>query len=467
MRSWATFLTLSLAFGAGLVAIACSSDDDGKGSGGNGDSCSSGGDCKSGVCESSACVGDGTGAGGTGGIVFETGGTGNGTNSGGSGNWGGMVDGVCSSVQPGDGSCVGENYVGEVVPLEIYIMFDQTRSMCASVTWTGDPTAKEANACGDGVACTAGEAGCCDLNIDDPVAVDYKRFIPGPDARMTAVRNAVKQFLVEPDSAGMGVGIGYFGNQCTDATSCTPATYATPSVEIGVLPGNVAALSTSIDAVFPTGSTATGAAIRGACEYTRKRKEQNPGVAVVNLLVTDGKPENPIGCKEGVGVCCPTVADAVQAAEDCAAGEFGVPTYVLGVGPNLTSLNEIAVAGGTKQAYLVEGGAGGDQVLQALNTIRGEASVPCEFQVPPPPEGQELEYDFVNILYTDSTCKPTTALYVEQIAGCASVDDGWYYDNPIDPKSISLCPQTCTNVSTPGTQFLLSVGCRTVIDPPE
>src|SRR5204863_9451152 len=115
-----------------------------------------------------------------------------------------------------------------------------------------------------------------------------------------------------------------------------------------------------------------------------------------------GKPEAPVTCSTGSTGCCPTLADAVAAATDCRNAKPGLKTYVLGVGPLLDNLGQIAVAGGTDKAYLVSGGDVSAQVLAALNEIRAAAAIPCQLQIPPPPAGQSLNFDKVNVVHTTS-----------------------------------------------------------------
>src|SRR5688572_14024421 len=77
--------------------------------------------------------------------------------------------------------CVGETYAGESLPLDIYVMFDQSGSMLAGV----DPVEGE----------TCPDSGCPQRT------------------RLDAIREATAQFLGDPASAGIGVGLGYFGKQ--------------------------------------------------------------------------------------------------------------------------------------------------------------------------------------------------------------------------------------------------------------
>jgi hypothetical protein len=314
-----------------------------------------------------------------------------------------------------DGGCVGSLYTGQPVGLDIFIMFDVSGSMATK---------------------------------DD-----------GTTMRIDAVRGAIKQFLQAPESAGLGVGIGYFGTQplSCGCTSCKPDDYATPSVAVGELPGQATSLLSSLDAAKPTGETPTGAALRGSCRYARQVAAARPGHDMVILLVTDGEPQAPVTSPGGT--CTPTLADAVGAASECNNGS-SIRTYVLGVGPSLQKLNQIADAGGSKQAYLVESGGGGE-VLQALNRIRSDARIPCALQLPQS-SGATLDLNTVNVVSADSSCAMTTIGMVPNAAACPETG-GWYYDDPTQARSLRLCEASCLQVSAPGSQLRVSVGCRTQI----
>ncbi len=364
------------------------------------------------------------GAGGTGSIVLG-GKSGNNPGTGGSATVSGGGTTSCTFEDDGSG-CVGAAYEGETLGLDIYIMFDQSGSMCSCI----DPPGGQA---------------CPDPNCEQ--------------TRLDAVRAATKSFLADKASTGIGVGIGYFGKQPIGEASCEVAEYAEAAVEIGILPDHAEAIVDSLSSIEPTGETPSGAAIRGACTYARAHKKENPAREVVILLLTDGKPEAPVTCKDGEGACCPTLDDAADAARECLEEGPGIRTYVLGVGPLLGNLEEIADAGGTDKAYLVEGGDVAGEVLDALNRIRGDA-IPCEFKLPPPPSGQDLLLDRVNITFADGECNPTYYSYVETVDACPA-EGGWYYDDPTAPQKVLLCPASCDQVADPTGKLLFTVGCVT------
>jgi hypothetical protein len=310
--------------------------------------------------------------------------------------------------------CVGEGYEGESIPLDIYVMFDTSGSMLNDV---------------------------------------------GGVTRLQAIQRAAEEFLRDPASRGIGVGIGYFGNQPIGSTSCDAAAYTAPDVAVTT---DHEAVIASLDRRAPTGETPTAAALRGACSYARTQKQAHPERALVILLMTDGKPEAPVSCSGGA--CCPTLEDATQAAAECASGPQGLPTYVLGVGPELGNLDQIAAAGKTRSAYLVGNDDVTANVLHALNSIRGDATVPCQLEIPASRDGSILDYSRVNVVYSTSGCNFVPAYYVDSVASCDAAG-GWYYDDPSAPSTVSLCPATCDDVSIPGAALRFSVGCQSLPKP--
>lgn len=319
-------------------------------------------------------------------------------------------DGACHELGVQEG-CAGEVYEGESIPLDLYLMFDQSGSMSTKVDEATGAT------------------------------------------RMDIVRTAVKAFLEDEDSVGLGVGIGYFGHQPLRETTCNPDDYATPDVKIGALPDLTKTLLSSLDAREPTGETPTGAAIRGACDYVASYKKDHAGRNPAILFVTDGEPKAPLS----EAVCAPTLDDAVLAAEQCFQ-EQGVRIYVLGVGPSLTNLRVIAEAGGTEKAYLADQDNAA-QVLEAFVAVRYAAQLPCELKVDTDAlVGSEINFGDSTVAYLDLACEYHSVDLVDGSDGCGA-NGGWYFDDPSDPSLIHLCELSCEDVKSTGRQLFYSIGC--------
>ena len=388
------------------------------------------------ACGGSSEEGDDDDTGGTGsnasgtnsGIVITTSGSAaSGTNASGSSTSGGPVGGGADGCEPApdDQGCVGNAYEGENIPLDIFIMFDQSCSMSCPIS-------------------QGGPGQCC---------------MGGPNPRIDPVRAAVDQFLADPLSAGIGVGIGFFGYFESGNTSCDPADYSQAAVDIAPLPGNAALVSAALNAVTPTGETPTDMAIQGACNYLTSFHRQRPNSKKIILLVTDGVPETPSSN------CDPSVEGSQRVAADCLEGDPGIATYVLGVGQALDSLNAIADAGGTERAYLVDGGDVTGSVLEALNAIRADAAIPCSLPVPQPSDGSVLDYDFVNLGICDAGGQTIETAYVPSADDCQGAGT-WYYEDTATGRNIALCEATCETVTAAGAKLFFNVGCMRVDAPP-
>ncbi len=339
-----------------------------------------------------------------------------------------------------DGGCAGTATKAQQLPLDIYIMLDQSGSMLDTVA--------------------------------------------GGGTKWDAVTAALKTFLQQPGLGGISVGIQYFGvppgggtqscNCVVDSDcmpgdfcdfgicfsceiagdSCDAADYAKPDVEIAALPGASSALVNSINAHSPNTSTPTSAALQGAVDHAKAWASSHPGDVVIDILATDGDPTE---CDIDLGNI-----DAIAAAG--ASGTPKVLTFVIGVGSSLGALNGIAAAGGTGQAFIVDTSQNVNmQFLAALNAIRGTA-LGCNYSIPVPQNGTP-DFTAVNVQYTPGGGgMPEIIPQVADKAHCPSSGDAWYYDNALAPMQILLCDSTCNTLSKDSTgEVDVVLGCKTVV----
>lgn len=380
-----------------LSGAACSSASESGGSGGSG---------------------NGAGAGGSGGI--NVGGAGGSVNVGGSGGTGALT------------GCAKETFGGELVPVDMYMMFDRSASMKDSGKWG-------------------------------------------------AVTTAVKKFVVLPglDKLGMGIAFfptpaktpipgactndqqcGFYGpcvpvfNMCSGSLagndSCVATDYETPVVGIEAFPGVSSKIIAAIDATKPEGASTPGApALEGAIDHATLWQQQHTDRVVVVIFATDGEPTN----------CTPnTVQDMVNHAAEGANQTPSIKTFVIGVG-DLSALNQVAAAGGTNQAIIVSSGNAEKEFLDALNKIRG--AVGCQYLIP---VGGKADPGKVNVLFTpDGGGEGTLIKQVPDAASCLG-QIGWYYDNPASPSQIMLCPAACDLVTNQKGKVEVVLGCKTQVN---
>ncbi len=89
-----------------------------------------------------------------------------------------------------------------------------------------------------------------------------------------------------------------------------------------------------------------------------------------------------------------------------------------------SNIDDIATAGG-EPAFIVDTSLDvTQQFIDALDAIRG-TRLSCEFQIPTPESGGTLDYNAVNVEFTNAG---TSGLlyYVANAAACDPVNGGWY-----------------------------------------
>jgi len=415
----------------------------------------------------------------------------------------------------GDGQeCAGETQGAEPVELDMYVMLDRSGSMLAptadgTTKWDAVRQALIAFASDDASAglgvglqyfplgkpgiplrcmnddqCTV-EGGVCLNTACAPSLLgmfDFALCITDADCPTTSpgcrpygiceLDDTVACFEIGANgcrTANAGACIAADG-ECTAFATCDYMAYATPAVPIATLPGNEMALVTELMNAQTTGLTPTPPALDGAIVLATQQAIENPERRAIVVLATDGFPTD----------CLPstvmTELQSVQAVADIAAAGLSsspsIRTYVIGVfGPEepnaQLNLDIMAEAGGTETAFIVD--ASGDvssQFIAALNEIRA-GTLQCELRIPEAPAGQTLSYDRVNIELT-SGGDMRTLLYVENEAGCADAELGWYYD--IDPSggatptTIRICPSSCSEIQALGGDATVEIrlGCATL-----
>lgn len=98
-------------------------------------------------------------------------------------------------------------------------------------------------------------------------------------------------------------------------------------------------------------------------------------------------------------------------------------------------------------------------------TIGVPMPIPCEFLIPEPPAGMTFDRTRVNVVYTPGGGGASTTFpYVGHPDGSATCGggNGWYYDDPMNPTQIILCPTTCDLVEADSTGAVnIALGCET------
>ncbi len=260
------------------------------------------------------------------------------------------------------------------------------------------------------------------------------------NGKWAACKAGITDFFAT-SATGVSASLSFF----PQGNACDTGTFTTPQVPMTALP-NTTTLKAALDATTPGGGTPTRPALDGAMTYAAAQQAKNPNTKVVVVLVTDGDPND----------CSSNVASVSAIAS---AKAKTIPTYVIGVG-NITALNAIAIAGGTKSAVIVDGTnptKTKTDMQKALDDIRN--SLTCELKIPTPPNGQTFDKNKVNVVHTQDSVR--TEYTYDQT--CAK-PNAWRYDNPTTPTKIEICPATCDalkKVQAKSSKIDIEFGCET------
>jgi hypothetical protein len=344
----------------------------------------------------------------------------------------------------GDGGCGGTSSKAQMMPLDIFIMLDQSGSMSSNGKWD-------------------------------------------------SVTSALSSFL-QSSQVGVEVGLQYFGLPCTTQDtgslcgsfsgkrdSCNRADYAQADVDIAALPGVATAINASINSHSPSTATPTSAALQGAIDYATTWAKAHTDHVVIVILATDGEPTE----------CDTNISNIKAIAASGASGSPKILTFVIGIDDgtgNVANLNAIAAGGGSdvksdvcppspnpcknNQCNCDPGGANyafmvstsgnvNAGFLAALNAIRG-AALGCNYYIS---TTGTPDYSLVNVEYHPGD--KSAAQMFGQVTDASKCTSGstkaWYYDNATSPTQIILCPATCNIVEADTTgEVDVVLGCTTI-----
>jgi hypothetical protein len=265
--------------------------------------------------------------------------------------------------------------------------------------------------------------------------------------KWSSSKAATKAFFESTQSKGISASLTFFPNNSN--ASCDVGDYDTPKVAMAALPS--AAFGQQLDAQNPDGSTPTRPALEGAISYAQQvAAGQGKDGKVAVVLVTDGIPQ---GCNNN------SISDVKNLAAGVAAT---IPTYVIGVGSELSSLNDIAVGGGTKSALVVNTSNPAQiqaDFTKAIEQIKASA-LTCDYKIPTAPAGETFDRSKVNVQHITSAATDTLS-YNQACTG----GTGWKYDDENNPTRILLCDGSCDGVKAKAGKVDILFGCATQTGP--
>ncbi len=287
------------------------------------------------------------------------------------------------------------------------------------------------------------------------IAMDKSGSMGG--TRWTSSKSAFTSFFQAPEAAGIGVALEFFPySGCyNNSSECgNPANCSDPYVPLGLLtaasaPADTqeASLISAFNNFSPGGGTPAILAFQGCQQWAATYSAANPNEQQVCILVTDGYPNS----------CGSATAGFTTAAAD-GYNNYGVISYGIGiVGANQTLLNAIAAAG-NGEAFFVGSGNVEQDLLDALLAIAGQA-LSCDIALP----GGNYDPSDAIVEFTPSGGTTATISQVADLASCMAAG-GWYFDDPSNPASITLCPVTCTTVQADATgEIQMTFPCQATL----
>jgi hypothetical protein len=207
-------------------------------------------------------------------------------------------------------------------------------------------------------------------------------------------------------------------------------------VEVGI-GESAAAVEVEVAGADPRNSTPTAKAIATATAYLKTVQDPNNKVI---LLATDGEPN----CKAGSHDPSTPDLDGTRAALGTALGA-GFRTYVIGIGPSVGNLDDLAAAGGTGHFYRTTSATDLAAALLAIST----AVSSCTFTLP------QIPADPGNIaVYLDGSLVPSDPV------------NGWSFGTT--PQTIMLNGAACTRISSgSASRIQVLFGCPGEAPPPQ
>ena len=270
------------------------------------------------------------------------------------------------------------------------------------------------------------------IGLDTSLSMDF-------DDKWINVRDALKLFVGNPKYTDLGVGLQFFPIR----KQCNVDAYQTPAVPLQLQAQAAGPIIAALDAQEMAGGTPMVPLLEGLYGYLHTTGTTNRKQVLV--LATDGFPDDNCLDTDNGQVLANTFDNAIAVAKTAFNGTPSIPTFVIGVGTELTALNDVAAAGGTTAATIVDTSSGSDTqaaFVAALDNIRKRA-IPCDFAIPSGP----IDVNATNVTYTPGSGPSEQLVFVGSDTDCTKApDNGWYFDNEANPTEVILCDATCNIV---------------------
>lgn len=286
-----------------------------------------------------------------------------------------------------------------------------------------------------------------DRSISNSYAVGSNTATPATNGQLTRWDVLTAGMEALSTAAGdIGASLTFFSlnGSTNSATECNPKDYEVPVVPFATLAENGAEMVAKMKALSPSGLTPTVPALQGALTYAMKLRAADQSREKVVVMISDGYPT----------ICdARTAPDVTAVIKEAMAAPIPIRTFVVGIGSpasmSMAKLNLMtyAVAGGTKTPILLDETAGADGVRAQLeNALRNISEQPlaCEYKLTPA-EGTIIDPERITVTFQPAVGQFQEIPRVAGATGCdKSTNGGWYFDNPVNPTKVTMCPCTCS-----------------------
>jgi hypothetical protein len=101
---------------------------------------------------------------------------------------------------------------------------------------------------------------------------------------------------------------------------------------------------------------------------------------------------------------------------------------------------------------------------EQLTTVWVPTQAGCELVLPQPWTSFFFPFFFsgINVVYRSPMGEDRILGYVDSAEDCANVEGGWYLVDPLRPRLIVLCPETCAEMEADGGRVRAAIGCDRV-----
>lgn len=284
------------------------------------------------------------------------------------------------------------------------------------------------------------------MAIDTSYSMDFQE-------KWISIKAALKVFAQDASFSSLGVGLQYFPLRA----QCSVSDYQMPDVSIAPLPMIQSQFVDSLDKQRMFGGTPMVPMLTGVMKYAKTRAAAFPDREVAIVLATDGVPDDTC-LIDSAESKANTLKNLIDVAKSGVAASPKVSVFVIGVGSELTALNQIAVAGGTDKAFLLDANKNIETAfLAALDSIR--LTMACEYDIPDPPSGDLLmDYSKVQVQFS---VNGQNEIFFDPVDGANNcTPNGWYFNDPNNPTKIVLCDEACKKSHQEGGKMDVRFGCK-------